>query len=122
MERAVKRAFRALKATHLLPNRGSALATPASLNIDLHYARIGLRTRWTWERYIRLAGFLNYTPAELASVICLKHQALQLCQKENRFNGPACLLLTMLEARAAADYLPDVIPDPFQFHDTPQGS
>ncbi len=122
MGRAVSRKTKHLHPTRLLPNRGSPLATPASLNIDIHYARLGIKTRWTWERFIRLAGFLNYTPAELASVICLTHRTMAVCQKQNWFSGPACLLLTMLEARAAADYLPDVIKDPFQFHDSPQGS
>ena len=129
MEKAARRSrslqnFKARKGHyHPLPNGCSPLATPASTAIDLHYARIGIRHRWTWERYIRLAGFLNYTPAELASVICVRHSTLRVLQRENRFTGPACLLLTMLEARAAAAYIPDVIKDPFDFthsHDSPQ--
>jgi len=104
-----------------LPNRGSKLETPASLRIDLRYARLGIKKRWDWDRFIRTAAFLNYTPAELASIICLRHSHLDKCQRENGFPEAVCMLLTLLEARAMAQYRADAILDPFQ-HDSPQGS
>jgi hypothetical protein len=110
-----------VKLRALLVNRESPRATPASLRIDLHYARLGVVTRWDWDRYLRLASFLDYTPAELASVICLEHRNLALCERRNRFPGTAALLLTMLEARALKSYSTDIIENPFP-NDPPKGS
>ena len=95
-----------------LPNRQSPLQTPASLRIDLHYAHLGVKVRWDWDRFLRLAAFLNYTPAELASVICLPHGRLWYCERYNSFPGPAALLLTLLEAKALKGFTSDIIPNP----------
>ena len=97
----------------ILPNRHSPHQTPASLRVDLRYAELGIVARWDWDRYLRLAAFLNYTPYELASVICIPHGRLWRCQRRNRFPGPAALLLTLLEAQAMKDYSEDIIANPF---------
>lgn len=95
------------------PNKGSKLQTAASLNIDIHYAQIDVIRRWNWERYHRLAAFLNLTHGELASFICLPHSQLAGIRTRNVFPGPAALLLTLLEAQVLANYSDDIIAQPF---------
>lgn len=97
----------------LTPNHTSKHQTPASLRIDLHYARLNLIRRWNWERFHRLAAFLNVTYGELASLIALPHSQLYTCRERNYFHGSAALLLTLLEANALKDYSEDVIAQPF---------
>ncbi len=48
-----------------LPNQGSRLQTPSTLLIDVHYSKLLLVERWTWERFTRLCAFLQISPAEL---------------------------------------------------------
>lgn len=96
----------------LLPNRRSKDATPASLRIDLHYARLNVHRRWDWHRYERLAQFLRLTPAELASVVCMPHKDLGRARANNRFHGSAALLLTLLEAQVLREYSHDIIENP----------
>lgn len=96
-----------------VPNKGSKLQTPASLNIDLHYAELQVIRRWNWERYHRLAAFLRLTHGELASLICLPHSLLKGIQRRNVFPGPAALLLTLLEAQVMQAYSKDIIAQPF---------
>lgn len=88
------------------------MATPASHLIDGHYADLGVVRRWTWDRYQRLAAFLNLTEAELASLICMPHGHLPGAKGLNVFPGPAALLLTLIEAQAMKGYSADIIPDP----------
>lgn len=96
-----------------LPNRGSIHRTPASLHIDLHYAKLQIRERWNWERYCRLAAFLKYTPYELGSLCCIPHTKVTLAEKYNQFSPTAALVLTMLEAHFCHDFLYDAIQHPF---------
>ena len=110
-----------MKYPPLLPNRASKRKTVTSDLIDLRYARKGAVYRWDWERYLRLAKFLNYTTAELASVIALPHAQMERCERNNRFAGPACILLTLIEAKALKGYSDDIIEDLFTY-DSPQGS
>lgn len=93
-------------------NRG-AYETPGSALIDLHYAKLRLDSRWTWERFMRLAGFLRLTPGELASLVRLKHSLLEGCHARNQFPPPVALLLTVLEAHVTAGLVPDAIANPF---------
>lgn len=93
-------------------NRKSRNHTTASYAFDLHYAQLGIIARWDWQRYARLALFLQLTPHELASLIHMPHSAVDRGFKTNRFPGPACLLLTLLEATATEDYGGDVIKNP----------
>lgn len=95
-----------------LPNRRSSLATPASHLIDGHYADLGIVRRWTWDRYHRLASFLNLTAGELASLVCMPHRHLNTAKMTNRFSGSTALLLTLLEAKAMKGYSTDIIADP----------
>lgn len=97
----------------VLPNRKSQHRTPASLRLDLHYSHLGVVARWDWDRYLRLAKFLNYTPHELGSLVCLPHAHVDIAERKNSFPGPAALLLTLLEAKALAGLGSDVIANPF---------
>jgi hypothetical protein len=87
--------------------------TAASLRIELHYAKLGIIARWDWERYTRLAAFLDLTVYELASHICWAHKAVDVARQANRFPGPVCLLLTLLEAQAMHKFSDDIVADPF---------
>lgn len=93
-------------------NRGSPRRTFGSIRFDLHYAKLGIIARWDWDRYTRLAKFLDLTVHELASLICLRHRHLDLAQRDNVFPGPAALLLTLVEAQAMSAYTKDVIAEP----------
>ena len=104
----------------LMPNRGSNLETQASLRFDIHYAKIGIRARWSILRYRRLARFLGLTPGELASLLHLRHLDLKKAYRTDHFPGPAALLLTLLEAQSYKDYSVNVIPFPFPRYDPPQ--
>jgi hypothetical protein len=109
----------------VLHNKQSPHQTPGSFSIDLHYAKLGICARWDWDRYTRLATFLNLTPWELASLICLSHSACDTAQKRNKFRGPECMVLTLLEAQVLKNFSADIIPKPFPTslpHDPPQGS
>lgn len=93
-------------------NRGP-YETPGSALIDLHYAKLRIDQRWTWDRFLRLAGFLRVTPGELASLVRLKHTLLEGCHLRNQFPPPVALLLTLIEAHVSAEIIPDVIKTPF---------
>lgn len=96
----------------LFQNRGSPARTVGSMRFDFHYAKLGIIARWDWDRYSRLAAFLNLTAHELASLICLRHRHVEIAQRDNAFSGPASLLLTLLEAQAMSAYTKDVIAEP----------
>jgi len=102
-----------MRASPITPNRASKHQTPASLRIDIHYAKLSLIRRWNWERFHRLASFLNVTYGELASLIALPHSLLDGIRERNYFPGPAALLLTLLEANALKLYSDDIIAQPF---------
>ncbi len=101
------------------PNHGSEKATVASNKIDLWYARLQVYERWTWPRFVKLAVFLNLTPEELASVVCIPHSRLAMYERENRIkihcssDRSAALVLTMLEAHCCKHLTKDVIENPF---------
>lgn len=105
--------MRASRIPPLTPNRLSKHQTPASLRIDIHYARLSIVQRWNWERFHRLASFLNVTYGELASLIALPHSHLDGIRERNFFPGPAALLLTILEASILKNYSDDIIAQPF---------
>lgn len=105
--------MRALSVSPLIPNKGSKHRTPASLQVDLHYAELNIVGRWNWERFKRLSAFLKLTHGELASIVCLTHKRMESCARANRFDAPVALLLTLLEAEYLADYSNDVIANPF---------
>lgn len=92
-----------------LPNKNSKLATPASLLIDYERSRQGIVRRWDWKRYIRLAKFLQYTPAELASTINMPHWTMLRSERDNCFSGTTALLLTMLEYTVMKEHTTDVV-------------
>ena len=96
----------------LFPNRKSPFRTPASLLFDVHYAKLGILCRWDWARYNRLCSFLQFTPAEMASLVMLRHSHLAGAKRDNVFSGPVALLLTLIEAQAMSAYTKDVIAEP----------
>jgi hypothetical protein len=102
-----------------LPNAGSKYQTPNTLRIDVHYANLLLAERWTWDRFNRLASFLQISHAELASAVTLSHRALEKYESTNRIpnrdgNGRAiALLLTLLETHCCGEWTNDVIQKPF---------
>lgn len=97
----------------ITPNRGSKHQTLASLRIDLHYAKLDVIRRWSWERFHRLASFLNVTHGELASLVALPHSRLGTIKERNFFPGSTALLLTIIEANALKNYSEDIIENPF---------
>lgn len=102
-----------------LPNQGSPLQTPSTLLIDVHYAKLLLVERWTWERFNRMCAFLRISPAELASAVLMPHKMLETYQRNNRIPNrfgsarPIALLLTLLESHCCRQMTKDVIENPF---------
>lgn len=102
-----------------LPNAGAPTQTPSSLSIDLHYAQLKIYERWNWDRFIRLAAFLNVTPHELGSIACITHHQVENLQRTNRLKNATgkdragALVLTLLEAHVAKHCTTDVIENPF---------
>lgn len=111
-----------------LPNAGRPTQTPASLNIDLHYAKLHVWERWTFDRYVRLAKFLNLTLYELASLACLDHRQIPILENRNRlFKGGArdrsgALVLTLLEAFVCKQHTNDIVADVFPDLNTAHGN
>lgn len=105
----------------LLPNTGSKNQTAASLKIDLHYAKLEIFTRWNYERFLRLAAFLQLTPYELGSLACITHRQVDSFRTTNILsdgfrkakNYSAALVLTVLEAHACQAFTDDVVKNPF---------
>lgn len=102
-----------------LPNAGSEHATTASLKIDLHYAHLQIWERWSWERFVRLAKFLQLTLPELASIACIPHDQLPRFEERNRImqshapNRAAALVLTVLEHHVCKDFTKDTVENSF---------
>lgn len=81
-----------------LPENLNLKQTLGSVRIDLHYAKLNLPRRWTWERFDLLCSVLRVTHREMASVLCLPAHAIKSAFFANCFPGPAALLLTLIEA------------------------
>lgn len=102
-----------------LPNSKSTIQTPASFAIDLRYAQLRVWERWDYERFIRLAKFLNVTLTELASIACINHDQIPQLERRNRlYRGPrkdhsGALVLTWLESHCCSAYTKDVVESPF---------
>ena len=102
-----------------LPNRNSDIQTPASLKIDLRYAKLQIYDRWTYDRFVRLATFLNLTAGELASLACIPHRSLPVFERRNRLKIGLCknygsaFLLTLIEAHVCREWTHDIIANPF---------
>ena len=102
------------------PNFGSKNATPGSRLIDLHYQRLFIYERWTWERFDRLAAALKITPYELASIVGLPHKCVAKWEYKTQMplsqhNGGlgVALCLTVLEAHILAAFTEDIIKNPY---------
>lgn len=102
-----------------LPNEGSTLQTPSTVLIDVHYCKLLLVERWTWERFTRLCAFLRISNAELASAVLMPHKMLAAYERDNRIPNrsgaarPIALLLTLLESHCCRHMTKDVIENPF---------
>lgn len=112
----MKQAPRAVKS---LPNENSTGQTPASLMIDVHYAKLRLVERWDWARFVKLCTFLRMTDCEVASLVLLPHKKLAEYQKRNTLPLTAphassvALNLTLLEAFLMRGLTNDVVSNPF---------
>lgn len=102
-----------------LPNVGSRFQTPSTLLIDVHYNKLLLVERWTWERFIRLCAFLQISEGELASAVLMPHQYLGPYETSNHIHhsraraAPIALLLTLLEHHCCGAMTKDTIENPF---------
>ena len=81
-----------------LPEGINLKQTLGSKRIDLHYAKLNIPRRWTWDRFELLCSVLRVTHREMASVLCLPPHAIKHAYFANCFSGPAALLLTLIEA------------------------
>lgn len=102
-----------------LPNEGSPGQTPASLAIDVHWAKLMLVKRWDWERFVKLCQFLKMTDCEVASLVMLPHSKILPYKHRNLLPLSAAhaesvaLNLTLLEAYLMRGLTEDVITNPF---------
>ena len=96
----------------LLPNGASRKQTMGSRRIDLHYAKLGIPTRWTWDRFTMMCSVLRVTHEEMASVVCFPHRNLKDAYLRNNFPGSTALLLTLIEADVMKGITPDLIANP----------
>lgn len=101
-----------MAANPIFPNALSKRQTLGSRRIDLHYAKLNIPRRWTWDRFTMLCSVLRVTHEEMASAICLPHSYLNGAYRRNIFPGPAALLLTMIEADVMKGISKDIIENP----------
>ena len=96
-----------------LPNVASIHQTPASLYIDIHYHQLELKSRWTWERYLRLCNIMKMTPYEMGSLLMMRHTIVSQYERQKRLPAHiarmASLLLTMMEFHVLGSASHDVI-------------
>lgn len=111
-----------MKAKNLKKLRGlDPEATSASVIIDAHYARLGLKKKWNKQRVDRLCSYLRMTYPELASLLHMDKSAFRVQLKSMRpFSGPVCILLSILEHKFMSDFAPDTISDIFKFTENDQ--
>jgi len=85
-------------------------STPGSLQVDAHYARMGIKSVWDKPRILRLCGWLRVTPHELASLLLVAHRDMDGWLGKGRIPGPVCLLLSLLENHVARGFVHDPVP------------
>ncbi len=95
---------------------GNDTSTSASRVIDAHYNEKGVRDVWTLDRVERMARALNITVPEISSIIAYPHSIFLDRLKRRKVNGPACVLLTLIEHAFLSGVLPDTI-DLFNFNE-----
>ena len=64
--------------------------TPTSLITDNHYLRFGLHSLWNAKRVRRLAGYLDMTEYELASMIMCSHNHMKRYLAKDAFPAVIC--------------------------------
>lgn len=113
----MKRRFAFPTPSLTLPNEGSRHQSPTTLLIDSHYATLLLPHRWTWDRFIRLCEFAQWTPYELASIVMLPHRYVDQYREGGRLPRPIAmqtgLFLSLVEHRLMGHLAYDTISDPF---------
>ena len=96
----------------------SPYATSASLLMDAHYERLGIRKRWNRERVDALWGFLRMNYGEIASLVNMNHrQFVRAMLSTFGFPGPLCILLTIIEDQYMSGHTKDTISNIFNFSD-----
>ncbi len=84
---------------------------------DVHFSNLHLMQRWDWDRYARFCQFLGMTAYEVASLVTMRHDAVDNFRLKNRITGhnahAIALLLTIFEAWACKEWSHDVIANPF---------
>lgn len=98
---------------------GARSSTTASRIIDTHYEERGIRRVWNLRRAERLAKALNLTLTELSSLVAYPHPDFLRQLEKGKLNGPACVLLTLIEHAYLNDLVHDTI-DLFDFHGRPE--
>ena len=114
-----KRKTEKRKTTKRKPTSGRGSSTAASRIIDAHYEERNIRRIWTTERVERLARGLNLTMSEVASILAIPYWRFNTLLKERNLNGPACVLLTLIENAYLGDLLHDTI-ELFNFNGRPE--
>ncbi len=98
---------------------GARSSTTASRIIDAHYEEKSIRRLWNLGRAERLARALNLTLPEIASIIAYPHPDFLRQIEKGKLNGPACVLLTLIEHAYLNDLVHDTV-DLFNFHGRPE--
>lgn len=107
------------EAERAFTNLGSKGQTAASVMLDTHWSMMRLESRWTWERFVRLAKFLEMTPYELASLVMLRHQDVPsylergMMHPKHRTTRLIALFLQLVENHVMGAWDPAVVLDPF---------
>lgn len=93
---------------------GAGSSTTASRVIDTHYEEKGIRRMWNLARAERLARTLNLTLFEISSIIAYPHPDFLRQLEKGKLNGPACVLLSLIEHAYLNDLVNDTV-DLFNF-------
>lgn len=88
--------------------------TAASLLIDCHYEKIGVRRVWNRDRVERMCSFLRMTYHELGSLVGVKNLDQKIL-KTRKLPLSVCLLLTLVESQFMGRHIPDPIINLFKF-------
>lgn len=88
--------------------------TTASLLIDCHYEKLGVRKAWNRERIERLCSFLRMTYHELGSLVGVRDLDSKVL-KTRKLPMSVCLLLSMVEAQFMGKHIPDPFTNLFKF-------
>ena len=83
--------------------------------IFLHYKEVGLQDRWDTRRMDRLCSLIDVTWRELSSMMMCKHDKMEKYRSKDKFPGPVCILMTLIENYSVSETVPDPIDEPMVF-------